>query len=71
VTFPSPELHMRDPEHFEWVKAKRDPELWHAATKVIVNTLGDPHGFLVCLCSQPKIDRPTAGWVFTASQAKT
>ena len=50
MNFPFPELHMRDSEHVEWVKAQRDPEFWHAAAMAIVNTSGDPQGSLSC-CS--------------------
>jgi hypothetical protein len=64
MKFPFDELNMRDPEHVDWVKTTRDPELWHAAAMAIVNCLGDPRGFLVWLAEQPEIDRATAGYVF-------
>ena len=56
--------------HVAWVQSQRDPELWHAATMAIVNTIGDPHGFLVWLAAQPETDRATAGYVFLAYGAQ-
>ena len=64
MKFPFEELNMRNQEHVDWVKSQRDPELWHAAAIAIVNTVGDPHGFLVWLADQPETDRATAGYVF-------
>jgi hypothetical protein len=64
MKFPFEELNMRDREHVDWVKSQRDPELWHAAAIAIVNTVGDPHGFLVWLADQPETDRATAGYFF-------
>ena len=64
MKIPFDDLNMRDPEHVDWVKSQRDPELWHAATIAIVNTLGDPRGFLEWLAEQPETDRATAGYVF-------
>ncbi len=64
MTFPFDELNMCDAEHVEWVKSQRDPELWHAAAMAIVNTIGDPQGFLVWLADQPETDRATAGYFF-------
>lgn len=55
---------MCDAEHVDWVKSQRDPELWHAAAIAIVNTVGDPHGFLVWLADQPETDRAPAGYFF-------
>lgn len=64
MKFPFDELNMRDQEHVAWVKSQRDPELWHAAAMVVLNYLGDPHGFLVWLMKQPETDRATAGYIF-------
>ena len=64
MKFPFDELNMRDPDHVEWVKSQRDPELWHAAAIAVVNYLGDPQGFLVWLADQPEMDRGTAGYFF-------
>ena len=64
MKFPFDELNMCDAEHVGWVKSQRDPELWHAAAIAIVNTVGDPHGFLVWLADQPETDRATAGYFF-------
>ena len=64
MKFPFEELNMCDAEHVGWVKSQRDPELWHAAAMAIVNTVGDPHGFLVWLADQPETDRATAGYFF-------
>ncbi len=61
---PFDELNMCDAEHVGWVKSQRDPELWHVAAMAIVNTVGDPHGFLVWLADQPETDRATAGYFF-------
>ena len=64
MKFPFDGLNMCDAEHVGWVKAQRDPELWHAAAMAIINTVGDPHGFLVWLADQPETDRATAGYFF-------
>ena len=64
MKFPFDELNMCDAEHVDWVKSQRVPELWHAAAMAIINTLGDPHGFLVWLAEQPETDRATAGYFF-------
>jgi hypothetical protein len=64
MKFPFDDLNMCDAEHVAWVKSQRDPELWHAAATAIVNTVGDPHGFLVWVANQPEMDRATAGYVF-------
>ena len=64
MKFPFDELNMRDPEHVDWVKSRRDPELWHAAAIAVLNYLGDPRGFLVWLMDQPETDRATAGYIF-------
>lgn len=64
MTIPHDDLNMREPEHVAWVKAQRDPELWHAAAMAILNFVGDPQGFLVWLADQPETDRATAGYVF-------
>src|SRR4030095_6208397 len=64
MKFPFDELNMCDAEHVGWVKSQRDPELWHAAAIAIVNTVGDPNGFLVWLADQPETDRATAGYFF-------
>src|SRR3712207_4588753 len=49
MKFPFDELNMRDQEHVDWVKSRRDPELWHAAAIAVLNYLGEPRGFLVWL----------------------
>jgi len=64
MKFPFDDLNMCDAEHVAWVKSQRDPELWHAAATAIVNTVGDPHGFLVWVADHPEMDRATAGYVF-------
>jgi hypothetical protein len=64
MKFPFDSLNMCDAEHVAWVKSQRDSELWHAAAIAIVNTAGDPHGFLVWLADQPELDRASAGYVF-------
>ena len=64
MKIPFDDLNMKDPEHVDWVKSQRDPELWHAAAIAIVNTLGDPRGFLVWLADQPETDRATAAYIF-------
>jgi hypothetical protein len=71
MKFPFEELNMRDQEHVDWVKSQRDPELWHAAAIAIVNTVGDPHGFLVWLADQPETDRATAGYFFLGDSEPT
>ena len=64
MKIPFEDLNMRHPEHVDWVKSQRDPELWHAAALAIVNGVGDPRGFLVWLADQPELDRATAGYIF-------
>jgi hypothetical protein len=64
MKIPFDDLNMRDEAHVDWVKSQREPELWHACAMAIVNTLGDPQGFLVWLMDQPETDRATAGYVF-------
>lgn len=64
MKFPFDELNMRDPDHVDWVKSQRDPELWHVAAIAVLNYLGDPRGFLVWLMDQPETDRATAGYIF-------
>lgn len=64
MKFPFGELNMRAQEHVDWVKAQRDPELWHAAAIAVVVYLGDPRAFLVWLMDQPEADRATAGYIF-------
>jgi hypothetical protein len=64
MKFPFDELNMCDAAHVGWVQSQRDPELWHAAAIAIINTIGDPHGFLVWLADQPETDRATAGYFF-------
>lgn len=64
MKFPFEELNMLDPEHVEWVKSQRDPELWHVAAIAILVYLGDPRGFLIWLLDQPEMDRATAGYLF-------
>jgi len=68
MTFPFDELNMRDPEHVDWVKSQRDPELWHVAAIAVLVSLGDPRGFLVWLMDQPETDRATAGYLFFGAQ---
>jgi hypothetical protein len=70
VKFPFDELNMRDPEHVEWVKSQRDPELWHVAAIAVLTSLGDPRGFLVWLFDQPEVDRATAGYVFLGAHGR-
>ena len=64
MKIPFDDLNLRDPEHVEWVKSHRDPELWHAAAMAIVNTLGDPRRLLVWLADQAELDRATAAYIF-------
>ena len=64
MRFPFDSLNMCDAEQVEWVKSQRDPELWHAGAMAIINTVGDPQGFLVWLADQPETDRATAGYFF-------
>jgi hypothetical protein len=70
MKFPFDELNMRDPEHVEWVKSQRDPELWHVAAIAVLVYLGDPRGFLVWLFDQPEVDRATAGYVFLGAHGR-
>lgn len=64
MRFPFDEINMCDPEHVEWVKATRDPELWHVAAGALLTYLGDPHLFLLWLFDQDEVDRATAGYIF-------
>ena len=70
MKFPFDELNMRNPEHVEWVKSQRDPELWHVAAIAVLVHLGDPRGFLVWLFDQPDVDRATAGYVFLGAHGR-
>ena len=67
----APATSVRKPQDVGWVQSQRDPELWHAAAMAIVNTIGDPHGFLVWLADQPETDRATAGYFFLGYLAPT
>jgi len=71
MTFPFHELNMCDPEHVDWVKSRRDPELWHVAAIAVLVYLGDPRGFLVWLMDQPETDRATAGYIFFGAQGSS
>jgi hypothetical protein len=64
MTLPFGDLDMSNPEHVAWVKAQRNPELWHAAAICVLVYLGDPQRFLLWLIEQPEMDRATAGYVF-------
>jgi hypothetical protein len=61
---PFEELDMAEAEHAAWVKAQRDPALWHQAAMAALAYRGDGHGFLPWLLEQPEMDRATAGWIF-------
>jgi hypothetical protein len=61
---PFDELDMAEAEHAAWVKAQRDPALWHQAAMAALAYRGDGHGFLPWLLEQPEMDRATAGWIF-------
>ena len=61
---PFEELDMAAAEHAAWVKAQRDPALWHQAAMAALAYRGDAHGFLPWLLEQPELDRATAGWIF-------
>ncbi len=58
------EIDMAKAEDVAWVKARRDPALWHQAAMACLAYLGDEHGFLPWLVRQPEMDRATAGWIF-------
>lgn len=58
------EIDMGNGADVAWVKARRDPALWHQAAMGVVAYIGDPHGFLPWLVQQPEMDRATAGWIF-------
>jgi hypothetical protein len=70
MKFPFDELHMNDPEHAEWVKSQRDPELWHVAAIALLTYLSDPRGFLLWLFDQPEVDRATAGYIFLGASGR-
>jgi hypothetical protein len=55
---------MSETDYAAWVKAQRDPALWHQAAMAALAYRGDPHGFLPWLLEQPEMDRATAGWIF-------
>ena len=61
---PFEELDMSEAEHAAWVKAQRDPALWHQAAMAALAYRGDVNGFLPWLLEQPEMDRATAGWIF-------
>ena len=58
------EIDMAEAEHVAWVKAQRDPVLWHQAAMAALAYRGDRHGFLSWLLGRPEMDRATAGWIF-------
>ena len=58
------EIDMSEAGHVAWVKAQRDPALWHQAAMAALAYRGDDHGFLHWLLEQPEMDRATAGWIF-------
>ena len=58
------EIDISEADHAAWVKAQRDPALWHQAAMAALAYRGDDHGFLAWLLGQPEMDRATAGWIF-------
>ena len=58
------ELDIAEADHAAWVKAQRDPALWHQAAMAVLAYRDDDHGFLPWLLQQPEMDRATAGWIF-------
>src|SRR5437868_8697268 len=58
------EIDMAEAAGVAWVKAQRDPALWHEAAMAALAYRGDAHGFLDWLIAQPDMDRATAGWMF-------
>lgn len=58
------EIDMAKATDVAWVKAQRDPALWHEAAMAALAYRGDEHGFLPWLLAQPETDRATAGWIF-------
>jgi hypothetical protein len=58
------EIDMSEEAHADWVKAQRDPALWHEATQAVLAYRGDPYGFVPWLLQQSDMDRATAGWIF-------
>jgi hypothetical protein len=58
------EIDMAESEHVAWVKAQRDPALWHQAAMAALSYRGDADEFLAWLVEQPEMDRATAGWIF-------
>lgn len=58
------EIDMSEADHVAWVRAQRDPALWHQAAMAALAYRGDYHGFLHWLLEQPEMDRATAGWIF-------
>ncbi len=65
---PYSEIHMTDPEHVAWVKAQKNPNLWHLAAMAVLAYCGDEHGFLDWLVEQPEMDAGTAAWIFLYSE---
>lgn len=62
------ELDITDADDMSWIKAHRDPALWHEAAMAALAYRGDPHGFLPWVVQQPETDRATAGWIFLWSE---
>jgi hypothetical protein len=58
------EIDISEADHAAWVKAQRNPALWHQAAMAALAYRGDHHGFLHWLVEQPEMDRATAGWIF-------
>lgn len=63
-TAPSDEIDVGDAGHVAWIRAQRDPSLWHHATMAAVAYRSDRHGLVPWVLRQPELDRATAGWLF-------
>ena len=61
---PSEEIDVTEEGHVAWIRAQRDPSLWHQATMAALAYCGDPHGLVPWVLAQPELDRATAGWLF-------
>lgn len=57
-------IDMSEEADVAWVRAQRDPELWHEATVAALAYRDDHYGFLRWVLLQPETDRATAGWIF-------
>jgi hypothetical protein len=63
-TAPGEEIDVSEAAHVAWIRAQRDPSLWHQAVMAALAYRRDLHGLIPWVLAQPELDRATAGWLF-------